>query len=300
MKKRALLFFVMIIPILAGLGCAQTSTAQPSPAAVPSPAGVADPTDPSVANPGDTWIRPVDGMVMVHVKTGAFQMGTSDGEENEGPVHVVGLDALWIDRSEITNGQYRRCVEEGECDPPRESGSHTRVSYYDDGAYDDYPVIYVSWHQASDYCSWVGARLPTEAEWEYAARGPQGRVFPWGEQFDGNLLNSCDANCELDWADESIDDGYEDTAPVGSYPGGASWCGAQDMAGNVWEWVEDWYAADAYENSPARNPTGPSTGEYRMLRGGSWYNYVDFLRSTYRTWHDPGVADTSIGFRCAK
>ena len=302
MKETALPFFVLIVPILAALACGQASipTPQPLPTETPPPTGPAVAMEPPVAIPGETWIRPGDDMIMVHVKTGAFQMGSNEGDDNERPVHIVGLDAWWIDRTEVTNVQYRRCVKAGECDSPRENGSQTRDSYYDDSTYDDYPVIYVSWDQATDYCSWVGARLPTEAEWEYAARGPQGQVFPWGDEFDGNLLNSCDANCELGWADVSIDDGYEDTAPVGSYEGGASWCGALDMAGNVWEWVDDWYAADYYEGSPARNPTGPSTGEHRMLRGGSWYNYVDFVRSAYRTWHDPVVADTSIGFRCAK
>ena len=188
--------------------------------------------------------------------------------EDELPAHTVALDGLWIDRTEVTNAKYRRCVEAGACDPPANSGSHTHGRYYDDSAYGDYPVVYVDWYQAVDYCAWAGGRLPTEAEWEYAARGSEGRMFPWGDAFDGTRLNYCDAKCEFGYADEMVDDGYADTAPVGRFPAGASWCGVQDLAGNVREWVADWYG----DYSPRRqvNPTGPSSGTGRVLRGGAW------------------------------
>jgi len=203
----------------------------------------------------ETWTRPADGMVMVYVPPGEFEMGSGDNQvdyalqlcneyydncerkwfEAEQPVHTVVLGGFWIDQTEVTNAQFAQCMAAGACDQPARSGSFTRDSYYGNSAYDNYPVIYVSWSQALEYCTWAGARLPTEAEWEYAARGPEGRRFPWGDEFNGLRLNHCDANCEFDWADEAVDDGYADTAPVGSYPAGASWCSALDMAGNVSE-----------------------------------------------------------------
>jgi len=230
------------------------------PANTPAATAILSPTPIPAPVLGDTWLRPADGMVMVYVPAGEFQMGSTEAEvdaalelcnqyyrgcerrwfEDERPIHPVALDGFWIDQTEVTNAQYARCVAAGACDPPAESGSSSRDSYYGNSAYEDYPVIWVSWDDAVDYCAWAGGRLPTEAEWEYAARGPEGRTFPWGDGFDGTRLNYCDANCELDWSDGAVDDGYADTAPVGSYPAGASWVGALDLAGNVWEWVVDW------------------------------------------------------------
>jgi formylglycine-generating enzyme required for sulfatase activity len=271
----------------------------------------------------DTWTRPTDGMVMVHVPAGEFEMG-NDNEgvryarqlcneyykahiargiciwerfEDELPAHMVALDSFWIDRTEVTNGKYRRCVEAGACDPPARSGSHTRDRYYDDSTYGDYPVVYVDWYQAADYCAWAGGRLPTEAEWEYAARGSEGRLFPWGDAFDGTRLNYCDANCEFGYADEMVDDGYADTAPVGQFPAGASWCGGQDLAGNVREWVADWYGN--YSSGRQVNPTGPSSGTGRVLRGGAWPDAPDDVRSVNRGGHKPDVVHEKVGFRCA-
>jgi formylglycine-generating enzyme required for sulfatase activity len=253
---------------------------------------------------GDTWTRSTDGMVMVYVPAGEFEMGSDDEEVNyavqlckgflniscergsfefaEQPVHTVALDGFWIDQAEVTNERYRRCVEAGACDPPGESSSHTRDSYYGEDAYDNYPVIWVSWHQAADYCAWAGARLPTEAEWEYAARGPQGWVFPWGNEFDEKRLNY----------------GYSvDTTPVGDYPSGASWCETLDMAGNVWEWVVDWQGS--YPSERQVNPRGPSSGEYRVLRGGSW-GYAPYdARCASRYWDFPYSQTFIAGFRCA-
>jgi serine/threonine-protein kinase len=237
-------------------------------------------------------------MVMVYVPAGEFEMGSTEGEDNEKPVHTVALDSFWIDQTEVTNGQYRRCVEARDCSPPAESGSYARAGYYGYSRYDDYPVIYVSWRQAADYCTWAGARLPTEAEWEYAARGPEGRAYPWGDEFDGTRLNYCDVDCPEQWADETMDDGYTDTAPVGSYPGGASWCGALDMAGNVWEWVADWYGD--YPSGRQVNPTGPSSGADRVERGGSWDNQWDWFRCAHRFPMYPDPGRNNLGFRCAR
>ena len=214
--------------------------------------------------------------------------------ENEKPAHMVTVNGFWIDRTEVTSAQYRQCVEAGSCEPP------TRDTYYSDSEYDKHPVVYVTWHQASGYCEWADARLLTEAEWEYAARGPESLKYPWGNKFDGMRVNYCDANCEFDWPDISVDDGYSRTAPVGSYPEGASWSGALDLSGNVWEWTADWYDANYYASSPSRNPTGPDAGVERVRRGGSWHYSADGVRGTSRFGVGPDNADNFQGFRCAK
>ena len=267
-----------------------------------------------------SMISPVDGMVQVFVPEGFFLRGSSDEEvdffyqrciddidddckrvwfEREQPQRSIYLNAFWIDQTEVTNAQFAKCVDAGACEKPLSSGSNTRDSYYSNAAYDDYPVIHVSWKNADTYCRWAMRRLPTEAEWEKAARGVDGRIYPWGDRFDGEKINFCDNICEYWWKDNRWDDGYFDTAPVGSYPAGASPYGALDMAGNVWEWVADWYDEDYYRASPDENPLGPSSGDAHMLRGGSWN---DFWWSTRSAMRDPGfqvIARHNLGFRCA-
>ncbi len=238
----------------------------------------------------------------VFVPAGSFRMGSEYGEENELPVHQVKLDAFWIDRTEVTNAQYAACVDAGACDPPQYKSSLTRKSYYDDDdpAYADYPVIYVSWENAVKFAAWAGGRLPTEAEWEYAARGPEVRAYPWGNTFNGERLNFCDLTCPLGHRNTAWDDGHADTAPVGSYLEGASWVGALDMAGNVGEWVGDRYAGDYYAGSPGDNPTGPDTGEYRALRGGSWNLDRRYMRAAHRSYNYPlNGYIIYVGFRVA-
>lgn len=295
-------------------------------------AGLRSPLPPAFAQAPSTWVRPTDGMTMVYVPAGEFVMGLDSQElqyvlelcaqYNPGchlcdpgrdacrldwfqdalPAHPVRVGAFWIDRTEVTNAQYRRCVRAGVCTPPQKESLYTNDVYHTDPAYDAYPVVHVSWEQAATYCSWVGGRLPTEAEWEYAARGPQGNLFPWGETFDGRRLNYCDANCWFAWRDHQFDDGYADTAPVGSYPSGASWCGALDLAGNVWEWVSDGYSADGYAHAPSVSPPGaeasfPESAE-RVLRGGSWGVEPVYVNSAYR-WHAlPDRTKIYWGFRC--
>lgn len=245
----------------------------------------------------DTWTRPADGMVMVFVPGGTFMMGSdltqdADAQDDELPQHEVTLDSFWLDRTEVTNAQYWQCVARGEC---------SRSSLADDSRYNglDYPVVGVSWQDASNYCAWAGGRLPTEAEWEYAARGEAGYIYPWGNEFDGTRLNYCDTNCTYGWKDASQNDGYELTAPVGSYsPAGDSWVGAADMAGNVWEWVADWYSNRYYASSPSENPTGPESGDYRALRGGSWFYFRRITRAANRLNAPPDDRYDAVGFRC--
>jgi len=273
---------------------------------------------------GETLARPADGAVMVYVPAGEFQMG-SDYEEtkyarqlckdyagsaseaiascgpavfaNENPAHTVALDAFWVDRTEVTNGQYQWCVDAGACAPPVDTGSYTRKTYYGDPEYDNYPVVWITQQQAADYCAWAGARLPTEAEWEYAARGPESRVLPWGDTFEPARLNYCDAQCPTDMRDLKADDGFADTAPVGSFPSGVSWCGALDMAGNVREWVADWFAY--YSAGRQENPAGPPSGTSRIPRGGCWLDRPDDARSANRGENEPDYTRHKVGFRCA-
>jgi formylglycine-generating enzyme required for sulfatase activity len=253
---------------------------------------------PADASLGDMWTRPADKMAMVYVPGTTSQMGSSGAEvedalalckqlydgnedicrrvlyEDESPQHLVTLEGLWIDRTEVTNAQYKLCVAGGIC---------VESIYADNTTYgkDDYPVVGVAWDDAATYCNWVGGRLPSEAEWEYTARGPDQWRYPWGNQFDGTQSNHCgDTNCQQKWADDSVDDGHANTAPVGSYPGGASWCGVLDMAGNVSEWIGDWYGG--YSSAARLNPMGPETGDYKVLRGGGWSNDQVGIRSANR------------------
>jgi formylglycine-generating enzyme required for sulfatase activity len=250
-------------------------------------------------------ISPTDGKVMVRVPAGEFVMGAKaddrDAAGDEQPQHTVYLDAFWMDKTETTNAQYRRCVEAGACRPPEYSFSYTRDHYFDDPTFDHYPVIWVSWDDARAYCEWAGKRLPTEAEWEKASRGPQARRYPWGEEPpDGRLANLCDANCPFDYRHPDIDDKYADTAPVGSYPAGASPYGLLDMAGNVWEWVADWYAADYYTWTAQRNPSGPAYGTERVMRGGAWNMWQKDIRTAAREKGAPGHTYANVGIRCAQ
>ncbi len=321
---------VIVLLALAVSGCGDRGPVpDPVPGEPPTESPVEKPAITQTKKPisedyslGDTHTRPVDGMVMVYVPGGEFEMG-SDAEAmkntlelcnahyddctrgdytDELPAHLVALDSFGIDRTEVTNRQYRQCMEAGACEPqePTElDNSNISDTYVSDSAYDDYPVIFATWLQATAYCEWAGARLPTEAEWEYAARGPEGNLFPWGNTFDGTKLNYCDTNCARDHADKSTDDGYAEAAPVGTYPDGASWCGAWDMAGNDWEWAADWYVAWYYGSSPSENPTGPSNGRIRVVRGGGWFIGPHYARSTFRYGSPPDDKEWVYSFRCA-
>lgn len=239
-----------------------------------------------------------DGMTLLYVPAGEFTMGNDNDSSDERPVHSITLDAFWIDKSEVTNKMYTACVEAGVCEEPTNTSSYTHSSYYGNSEFDDYPVIYVNWNMAKTYCEWADRRLPTEAEWEKAARGENANVYPWGNTFDGTLVNFCDINCSFDWADKSSDDGLADVAPVGSYPNGASPYGAYDMAGNVWEWVSSLYQPYPYDDGTDGREDLTSS-ELRALRGGSW-NYINYeVRSARRSWSGPTSSDLNLGFRCA-
>ena len=240
-------------------------------------------------------VQTFDGVEMVRVPAGCFMMGSEVTGIGEGPAHRVCLSAFWIGQTEVTNAQYKQCVEAGACTPPSDR------SYYDSPGYADHPVVSVNWEQASAFAVWIGGSLPTEAQWEYAARGPEGWNYPWGNAFDGTRLNSCDNNCELEWQDTRVDDGYAQTAPVGMYQNGASWVGALDLLGNVWEWAADWYDPDYYDGlaDGVLDPTGPTSGTDHVLRGAAWYGYYNMMYSTFRNRYDPIFDRGYYGFRVA-
>jgi len=225
---------------------------------------------------------------MVNVPAGKFLMGStnadSDAGDNEAPQHTVTLDAFWIDWTEVTNDQYRQCVEAGVCEIP--TTCSWGVSTYNDSSKKDHPVVCVQWHDAQAYCEWAGARLPTEAEWEKAARGVGGHRYPWG---------NIDPSCSM--AQFSTCGGQ--TVSVSSKPAGASPFDAQGMAGNVWEWVADRYDADYYDRSPANNPLGPEIGSRRVLRGGSWGSGEQDIRAANRHSYSLSFSSGVVGFRCA-
>ena len=269
-----------------------------TPVVMSRPTLVIEPELPGAPNaqptPVDTRVRAADGKIMLLVPQGDFLMGSSaedaEADSDEQPQHLVFVDAFWIDKTEVTNAQYRHCVEQGGCSPSIEK----RSLFVDD----QHPVVGVSWAQSQAYCRWAGGRLPTEAEWEKAARGVDGRVFPWGNEFDSSRLNYCDSNCVADWRDFDGDDGYQYTAPAHAYPQGASPYGVLNMSGNVWEWTADWYAPDAYEKAVYRNPVGPATGQQRVIRGGSWLYSGRNLRVSRRQKELPTYQYENIGFRC--
>lgn len=231
----------------------------------------------------DQGLTPLPGMVLI--PAGEFLMGMEDGLPDARPLHRLYLSAYWIDQLGVTNGQYRACVDGGSCLPPK-----VRVAF-DDPQLEQRPVTDVTWMQARTYCQWGGKRLPTEAEWEKAARGTDGRRYPWGNS-DEVIQKSRAA----------LTDGKASTngvEPVGMPPAARSPYGVSGMIGLVSEWVKDWYAEDFYRISPSRDPQGPLRGTFRVLRGGSWMERPLELRAGYRGWDEMTYWGPTLGFRCA-
>lgn len=302
---------------------------------------------------GDSWQRSKDGMTMVYVPAGFFDMGNNFGQPmdlDQRPVHEVSVSAFWIDKTEVTNEQYARFLnEQGNqeyvVDPAEShyaqytrdlaSGMAAKTWLYlgdDDVKIDQseqgefyvktecgnrededcklHPVVMVNWYGADAYCRWAGGQLPTEAQWEYAARGPRNREYPWDNYFTGTNVN-----CWSGLGNYCPNDGFRKTSPVGSYPDGASWIQALDMAGNVFEWTNDWYSETYYADLGdfADDPQGPDSGEFKVSRGGSFDMYTPDVRAFVRTagransngnelaeeltYPHRGIFDT--GFRCA-
>jgi len=267
----------------------------------------------------DIFSNPVDGMPLVFVPAGKFTMGSVSDQayENEKPVHQVYEDAFWIYQYEVTNAQFREFVEQtGYVTTAEQQGTSwvfgngtARVA----GAFWaepegpgsdvekrwDHPVVHTSYSDAVSYCTWAGGRLPTEAEWEKAARGTDGRTYPWGEDpVIGTRANFCDVHCTMEWANGNVNDYFEITSPVGWFPEGASFFGVMDMAGNVWEWVADFYDSGYYTESPDDNPSGPEDGDMYVIRGGSWVSDMKYITSTTRYWSGPDETSNDHGFRC--
>jgi formylglycine-generating enzyme required for sulfatase activity len=310
--------------LLALAACAEIAPTTPSLPLSPLTATLANvlqPTETDIPTPtlgvGSAIVSEKDGATLLPVPQGEFSMGSNERISNSYdvlPKHSVTLDAFWVDQTEVTNQQYALCVADGTCKLPTNVKSPTRSSYYGDPKFSYYPVIYVDWAMAKTYCEWAGRRLPTEAEWEKAARGEQAFIYPWGNDVPNDTLLNFNSSTR-------------DTTEVGKYPDGKSVYGAYDMAGNVWEWVGDWYSENYYQSSPSSNPAGPASGDFggRVLRGGSWYFEDGSLRSIFRfgvipvetlvradlrSWLVPDYSDTSIygkpplglgtvGFRCA-
>ena len=275
------------------------------PTSIPSLNPTAAPVDQST-EAGTERVSPVDGMIQVFVPEGNFRMGGLDvkAAQDEKPDHSISMSAFWLDKLEVTNAMYMLCVQQGACEPPTSFRSEKHQQYFNTEQYADYPVIYVTWGDATDYSSWAGKRLPTEAEWERAARGDDFRNFPWGDERPG----STQAN---------FNNTIRDITRVGSFPAGVSPYGALDMAGNVWEWVSDFYDANYYSSSVAANPTGPlasvGIGHRHTIRGGSYQDVEKDIRVSSRGFANGPNPDASdmesveyfgessprIGFRCA-
>jgi formylglycine-generating enzyme required for sulfatase activity len=250
---------------------------------------------PITATPGSSSLATTadQSASIILVPPGNFIMGSYKGHADETPIHTVYLDAFYIDKYEVTNALYKSCVDANVCIFPQFDNSYSRQTYYGDSRYDQYPVIGVTWEMAKAYCEWRKARLPTEAEWEKAARGTDGHMYPWGESIDPSRAN---------YNDNSDPNYVGDTSKVDAYSSGVSPYGLFDMAGNVWEWVADIYDANYYASLtlPIANPLGPTSGLYRVIKGGSWDSNGFDLRSARRNFNDPSKANVYLGFRCAR
>jgi eukaryotic-like serine/threonine-protein kinase len=266
------------------------SATHPPTATLPPKAAVFQPG--ACSKDGAAIQSSADGMTLLCVSQGSFKMGSdpevdANAVSDEFPMHIVSLKAFWIDQTEVTNRQYALCVKAGGCAKPVSENSKDPV-YFGNPDYDKYPVTYVDWDQANSYCAWANRRLPSEAEWEKAARGTKGWIYPWGN----NPPNADLLNYKLNKGG---------ILPVGSYPKGKSFYGALDMAGNVMEWVRDLYQSDYYASQAVWNdPQGPASGSYGVTKGGAWISHADYrVRSAARYGYDRHTRLGANGFRCA-
>ncbi len=300
----------------------QTESSQALTAKAPGPTPIpsSTPTPSPSLTPTKAPTSSTYGAPLVSVPAGVFTMGSDDGHPDEQPAHTVFLDAFFMDKYEVTNKLYSACVEAGACGLPHLNNSYTRPSYFANPEYDNYPVVFVDWFQAKTYCEWRGGYLPTEAQWEKAARGTDGRIFPWGNEtdcskanYDKNISSGVVVCPEISVSPSIVLPAgppganllfflgytYGDTTAVGSYPSDKSPYGAYDLAGNVSEWVADWFSETYYRNSPTENPPGPDSGQIRVVRGGYFGSFSWAIRSSYRRVGMDDISD-SIGFRCAR
>lgn len=309
---------IIVVSIILLTACSPTNVPTPESTRTPFPATPSSVVSTSTAvqvtetpileaspttEPINQRVSEIDGMPQVYIPAGTFRMGGMDVRRapNEIPDHDVQLSAYWMDQLEVTNAMYGLCINAGSCTPPQSFKSQRRADYFANPEFKDYPVVYVSWGQAKAYCEWTGRRLPTEAEWERAARGDDFRTFPWGENKADGLLTNFNML-------------VGDTSRVGTYPLGASPFGILDMAGNVAEWVNDFYTFDYSTSDSVVNPTGPATSSSfnRVVRGGSLGDAEINIRVSKRSsvrgpnpnaapGSDAYLGDVSprIGFRCA-
>ncbi len=313
----------------AGLA-AQASAATASQAALATAATATNPppTVTAATPPPTRVVSAKDSMVEVPVPAGPFLLGSSKADQwahdDEKPQVRVTLDSFWIDRAEVSVAQFQSFVaatayktdaERGCClsiyrslggtvfspDPVFVNNANWLLPQGGGvpGAVSNQPVVQVSWNDAMAYCKWAGRRLPTEAEWEKAARGPDGFIYPWGNDFDSRRLNYCDKNCAASWHNSNADDTFARTGTIGVFATGASPYGVLDMAGNVREWVNDFYDFRGYGSVPTANPPGLDGGLTRVLRGGSWLDPADRVRAAARDHNVPDGRDNVTGFRCA-
>ena len=339
-RKRILLLTVFCVFLLAceALAGTATPTATPEPTQVPeTPTATLPPTEapPTEIPPGATSINPVDGSIVAYIPQGTFTMGATDNYNlRKGfcltPQHKVTLDAYWMQQTEVTVAAFHNFVDAtGYITDGEKNGNTGWIWSYkinnweklssagkgpnwkkplggknDTVGIENHPVVMVSWYDAAAYCEWSGGRLPTEAEWERAARGDKdARIYPWGmDEVDDYLLNFGDKSFQCKFCDHRPDDGYQYTAPVGSYPEGASPFGLLDMAGNVYEWVQDSYdESSCYQSGPVTNPVVSNDDDERIMRGGSYADYKGVywkLRVDNRWSRYPGSAYGDVGIRC--
>ncbi len=290
-----------------------TATRVP-PTATPAPptATRVPPTATSTLAAGAMQRRGKDNAEMIYIPSGEFTFG------DEKSARTIYLDAFWIDKFEVTNAQFQQFVDATKYTTDAEkqgwgfehnnkweqvNGISWRAPRGAGSSIADrqkQPVVLVSWNDANAYCAWADKHLPTEAQWEKAARGTDARIFPWGNTWDGARLNFCDTNCQYSWKDASANDGNAENAPGGSYASGASPFGVLDLAGNAWEWSADWFDLDYPKTMPARNPTGPAAGQLKVLRGGAWSIEQFYARTTSRFSEPVDYRERSVGMRCVQ